>query len=46
MLFRSDLVFPGPGSNGVALTAAGGTAGLVVLTVTPLADAMNGAYPG
>ncbi|MGO4298956.1 GH32 C-terminal domain-containing protein [Leifsonia sp. RAF41] len=42
----TDLVFPGPGSNGVALTAAGGTAGLVLLTVTPLADAMNGAYPG
>ena len=42
----TDLVFPAAGSNGVALTASGGTAGLVLLTVTPLANAMSGAYSG
>ncbi|WP_285114335.1 GH32 C-terminal domain-containing protein [Leifsonia sp. fls2-241-R2A-40a] len=40
----TDLVFPAAGSNGVALTANGGNAGLVLLTVTPLANAMSGAY--
>ena len=40
----TDLVFPSAGSTGVALTATGGTAGLVFLTVTPLANAMSGAY--
>jgi levanase len=40
----TDLIFPAAGSNGVALTSGGGSAGLVLLTVTPLANAMSGAY--
>ena len=42
----TDLTFPQPGSNGIALASTGGTAGLVGLTVTPLANAMADAYNG